>query len=388
VTDAAQTLLNFERSAPPEHREAMLRPRPGFEAAIVGLYKSLAEYAAAAVERYESTVGEDGYIGEAWERICDGLIDLLNGETGRLSCATLDASIRFLRESGGSALGIQRVREETRDVAPKSNRRDKAKAQPEVATPIGQRRLNDRERELLGAVSVVNNIANYTGTDRVPDWKFLKGVMLALGGKWKTKTGFVFEDDVDAAEVVRLAQTSGEILDARTADFFPTPLALVDLMIDRAEFNGDESVLEPSAGQGAIAGRISERFRRAHILCFEALEQNSEKLIAFAGAVITGDFLDADPKRYGPFDRVLMNPPFSKRNDIKHIEHAFQFLKPGGVLVAIASSGVLYRDDKLAKEFRQFVGQNEGKIWENPAGSFKESGTMVGTVMVRMRRAA
>jgi hypothetical protein len=65
-----------------------------------------------------------------------------------------------------------------------------------------------------------------------------------------------------------------------------------------------------------------------------------------------------------------------------------QYLEPGGVLVAIMSSGVQFREDKLSREFREFVEANEGEIWSNPAGSFEESGTSVNTCMVRIRRRA
>jgi hypothetical protein len=79
-----------------------------------------------------------------------------------------------------------------------------------------------------------------------------------------------------------------------------------------------------------------------------------------------------------------MNPPFSKRADIKHVMHAFKFLKPGGRLVAIMSAGVSFRDDKLGTAFRSIVIGNGGTIEPNPEGSFKASGTSVSTVMVTM----
>jgi hypothetical protein len=34
----------------------------------------------------------------------------------------------------------------------------------------------------------------------------------------------------------------------------------------------------------------------------------------------------------GEFDRVLMNPPFEKQQDIDHVRRAFDHLKPGGRL--------------------------------------------------------
>lgn len=88
---------------------------------------------------------------------------------------------------------------------------------------------------------------------------------------------------------------------------------------------------------------------------------------------------------FGPYDRVLMNSPFSRERDILHVSHAFRFLKPGGVLVAVMSGGAVFREDKLSRAFRQLVAE-KGEVWNNPDGSFKESGTNVRSIMVRLRK--
>ena len=69
-----------------------------------------------------------------------------------------------------------------------------------------------------------------------------------------------------------------------------------------------------------------------------------------------------------------MNPPFTKGQDIKHVNHALQFLKPGGKLVAIMAG-----NDK-SKWFDSLEWCYE--IEDVPAGAFKESGTNVATIIV------
>lgn len=76
------------------HFDAMQNPRPGFERAIVYMLKGWAEYADAHAKRYDSAIGDDGVLGDPWETIGQSIIDLLNGETGRLDCGTLDGVIR------------------------------------------------------------------------------------------------------------------------------------------------------------------------------------------------------------------------------------------------------------------------------------------------------
>src|SRR5690606_5547682 len=58
-------------------------------------------------------------------------------------------------------------------------------------------------------------------------------------------------------------------------------------------------------------------------------------------------------------DRVVMNPPFSKQQDIDHIYHAFKFLKPGGILVSVVSESPFYRNNKKSVEFREWLNDAE-----------------------------
>jgi hypothetical protein len=50
-----------------------------------------------------------------------------------------------------------------------------------------------------------------------------------------------------------------------------------------------------------------------------------------------------------------MNPPFEKGQDIEHVRHAYDQLKPGGRVVAIMSEGPFFRSDKKATEFRDWL---------------------------------
>ena len=53
-------------------------------------------------------------------------------------------------------------------------------------------------------------------------------------------------------------------------------------------------------------------------------------------ALVGDDFLSYAPTGVR-YDRIVMNPPFEKRQDTRHIDHALDLLAPGGRLVAIAS---------------------------------------------------
>lgn len=219
--------------------------------------------------------------------------------------------------------------------------------------------------------------ALYTATNKVLE---------ALGGKWNRKAGgHVF--DGDAEELVEQVIQTGTY--SRTKqDFgaFDTPESLAESIADRADIQEGMKVYEPSAGVGRL---VRAAVKRGAVVFANEMQPERHAVLVRdfysqfgAGGCGLGDFLEVAPNPV--FDRVLMNPPFSKAQDIKHIQHAFEFLKPGGRLVAIASASVNFRDDQAHRIFRAWVIAYGGTIEDLPDGSFKESGTMVKTVMVTM----
>lgn len=213
-------------------------------------------------------------------------------------------------------------------------------------------------------------------------------VLVAAGGKWSRSHGaHVFADAPDALEQAILV---GEITTHQDIDFFPTPYNIMRLIISNADLRTHNRVLEPSAGTGAIAKEILIA-GCAELVCIEKDDALATKLKSHVGAsttVIGGlDFLECKPERTGTFDRVIMNPPFSKLSDALHILYAWQFLKAGGRLVAIASAGINFREDKITRRLRNLIADHSGAIHQLPPGSFKSSGTMVNTVMVTIDNA-
>ncbi len=162
--------------------------------------------------------------------------------------------------------------------------------------------------------------------------------------------------------------------------YFPTPIDLVDKMIIAAELTPDMIILEPSAGQGAIAERVARIVGYNNVHCFELLPDNCEALMKY-GFMKTEccDFLAVEPKPL--YDRVIMNPPLSKQQDIDHVLHALKCLKPSGRLVGIMSSGITFRQNRKTTNFLSLI-NGRSKVIPNPLETFKLSGTLVNTITV------
>ena len=169
---------------------------------------------------------------------------------------------------------------------------------------------------------------------------------------------------------------------------FPTPAALASRMVQLAQPQIGQRVLEPSAGTGrlleALPGVLPPIFSAARQTCLDvvAVEKNlglvnALKAGGLAQTVLQADFLECSIEELGQFDVVLMNPPFENAADIKHIKHAYSMLKPGGCLVAICANG-----PRQAAELRGLA-ESTGGIWEAlPAGTFAGEGTGVNTALL------
>jgi protein-L-isoaspartate O-methyltransferase len=153
---------------------------------------------------------------------------------------------------------------------------------------------------------------------------------------------------------------------------FPTPPDLAARVVELADLHEGHTILEPSAGTGNLVRAVRAVAPEAKIEAVEINHSLAEGLGRWATSVRCADFLALNGE-LGTFDRILMNPPFSHGEDIKHIDHARTKLKPGGRLVAICANGPRQRE-----RFEPVA-----TAWiDLPAGSFKEQGTNVNAAIV------
>lgn len=242
------------------------------------------------------------------------------------------------------------------------------------------RKIDDATLAVLSSATIDGNtIALNCGQLERKQYVEVNKVLEAMGGKWNRQTkGHIFPNNPnDKLEAILL---TGEYDKPTDYGYFPTPMDLADKMILMAELTPDMVVLEPSAGQGAIAERVARIVGYNNVHCFELLSDNCKALMKY-GFIKTEccDFLAVEAKPL--YDRVIMNPPFSRQQDINHIIHALKCLKPSGKLVSIMSSGITFRQNKKTVDFLASI-EGHNKIIPNPPGSFNLYGTLVNTVTI------
>lgn len=209
-------------------------------------------------------------------------------------------------------------------------------------------------------------------------------VLECLGGKWNRKArAHVFESDIsDAIDDVLL---TGEAIDKKKEfQFFETPQNIVNKLIKLAEIYPGHKCLEPSAGSGNIAEALRIGAGNGMVTCVELNSACAQVLTDKFFHVHEGDFLQTAIGN--DYDRVVMNPPFTRQQDIDHVLKAMTCLKGDGILVSVMSAGVMFRENKKTVSFWDKVHEHNFETVSLPSGSFKISGTMVNAIILKILR--
>jgi len=264
--------------------------------------------------------------------------------------------------------------------------------EPEEGEPDNEPEASTEAQAVLQQCTVDGNIVKLP-----PDqlnrklYAEVKKALELIGGKWKGgKTyGFVFK--TDPSEL--LAQIAdGEKRNLKKEyQFFATPAELATRMVEMAELGDTEGqgygdILEPSAGQGAIIKAIHEATDGAvTVYCYEMMDINRSILEKMPGVKLIGDdFMKA--ASVVQYDRIIANPPFTKNQDIDHIRLMYNLLADGGIMVTLSSPSWTFGSQKKQIEFRQWLTEVDAEIEEIPEDTFKESGTSIRTVLIKIKK--
>lgn len=263
----------------------------------------------------------------------------------------------------------------------------------------GIKRIAQRWVKMLGGVK-----GDYAVIRQESDLEEVKKLNDTLGGNYSSLTGTIEESrrmrdmGIETPEMERAAlrefiQYRAGLKEADKVkllersligknvgfDFFPTPKATAEEMVDKADIQEGMDVLEPSAGNGNIAEAIKDVGVNPDVA--ERSSSLREVLEAKGFNLVAQDFLDMKDKLY---DRIIMNPPFSNSQDIDHVRHAYGLLKPDGRIVAIMGEGAFFRNDKKATEFREWLDSIGGTSEKLEEGTFTDK-SLIATTGVNAR---
>ncbi|MBN8865866.1 MAG: methyltransferase [Sphingobacteriales bacterium] len=164
--------------------------------------------------------------------------------------------------------------------------------------------------------------------------------------------------------------------------FFPTPPDLIERMLDMADLQFNQTILDPSAGKGDILDAVLKRFpgKNPLLFAFEVNDTLRDILHLKTHGLEGDDFLASKPENM-TYDRIIMNPPFENGQDIAHVTHALTMLRPGGRVVAVVGNGYISRPFKKDMAFRQLLEKQNAYVSEPIHGAFKKAFNSTGVIV-------
>lgn len=173
--------------------------------------------------------------------------------------------------------------------------------------------------------------------------------------------------------------------------YFPTPETLAQRIGTMAHLdNPGLTILEPSAGSGNLVRMaLAYGHENTHVVAIEANHELAALTSEIQPAhptqrldVFNADFMTWEPNEPPLFDRVIMNPPFERGQEIDHVRRAYEYLDEGGILVSIMSTGPFQRGLRQDTEFRDWLEGLDHTVTYNEADAFKSVGTTVATALL------
>lgn len=255
--------------------------------------------------------------------------------------------------------------------------------------PASRRVATQPNRAIL--VSELKLLRAEKNTIRLPESKLssygeIKTLMLKAGGSYRSDSSgsfFSFPKDIDPQSLLEKLVRGESSNVKKETQFFATPEATGRAAIGKFKQVSGLRFLEPSAGDGALVDLLVSE--GAMVESIENWPVNVSALKAKGYSPMERDFLSVQPDEMDAFDGVLMNPPFSNRQDIAHVRHALGFLHGKGELCAIMSPQFTQSKIKDSLNFKNLIEMSGAEVQSMDAGTFKESGTQAKTVMIHIQ---
>lgn len=312
---------------------------------------------------------------EPWQDLPEKILreDIYN-EGGHVDLEFMTAILEYMSRSAGIACKVQKALNhllgcDDEDVQKKTDDKGGEKWPPEKIL---------RECQWDGTLLTLPQV-QFTKKAYLEAKKWIE----EAGGQWNTsRQGFTFE--FDANRVVGILREGRRCNLQQEFQFFATPQKIADLAVSKfSSLAPGMTILEPSAGRGALIEAVRRRCPGATVDCYELMPENVPFLEKVEGAHILGDDFT---KCQGKWQRIIANPPFSGNQDIDHVYLMYDHLEPDGELSVITSQHWQWAQDKKCQRFRKWLEDNHAEVTAIDGGEFKESGTTVATALIHLVR--
>lgn len=185
-------------------------------------------------------------------------------------------------------------------------------------------------------------------------------------------------------------------------EFYPTPDEVIARMVEPyAERLATATILEPSAGSGAIMDFITEKGLEKEVFLkngmtrtvtytaskqkIHTVEHNPELQMLLQGKgyrLVASDFLTYQPDTR--YNLILMNPPFS--SGVKHLLHAWEILRGGDIACLMNAESILNPYTSERGLLKAIIEKNGSVEYLGPVFSHSDHPTDVEVALVRLHK--
>lgn len=229
---------------------------------------------------------------------------------------------------------------------------------------IGDLKVEQRYREDKAVWSIW--LSHSSSTDNLSQ-KTVSDVLRFIGARLDK---FTAEFDYDPKEPLRYITQMGCVPDVVSHQFYPSSRLISEYVESLLSPGEDDSILEPSAGQGGLLQAVSTT---VSTVCIELDALNCAVLRAKGYEnVIEDDFLawsSKNPSR--KFSCVALNPPYADKRAQLHLSAAAGHLESGGRLAAVLPLSLVNLELLPANDFFMQWGEIFHKQFDDTAISVR-----------------
>lgn len=212
----------------------------------------------------------------------------------------------------------------------------------------------------------------------------VQSMLAIIGGFYDGKKSYILPSSLSWKDRMDQACSENIVEDVpRAWHQFDTPDELCRRMAGCLNAKPGSLILEPSAGRGKMVEALLEAGYKVFAIepedtAYDVLRWKLQDEIKVNRVMLAkADFLDIY-KKHGPaginpllFAGVVMHPPHMRWSDIKHIQAAYDMLRPGGTMAAIASYSSCFGEEPEALQFADWLADTVDSDEELPLGTFK-----------------
>ena len=258
---------------------------------------------------------------------------------------------------------------------------------------LGKIRSKKALESLLGITGLIKLEKGYSPKEIYASWKEHKELLTDLTRIGITSAELTIEA-IDALlefnleppsppTILKIQELQRKLIGKVILDYYPSPPPVAKRVVEKAEIQPGETVLEPHAGSGELCDAVLEICPDA-VLEVAEIDFDLQNLLILKGYNLVGsDCL----KLTGSYNKIVANPPFTKGADCIHVRHLYErCLARKGRLVSIMSPAWTQNNRKPYKDFKNWFELMRGKYEILPKGSFKTSkrATGVSTILVTL----